>query len=163
MKSRTVGRIAGNRAALRLSCGRGCQLRAGDCTAWLGVVGFELRCAERKFISLKCHVSSDSEPPTFEWSGQSVTAHFVHTRTVPERHPSPYLPLEPVGDKCPKQGKDRKHQVGSCTDSPLCRESRRIEFSGTTPGSSRVGNMRCHVSIRNSATVLAASTARFAI
>jgi hypothetical protein len=32
-----------------------------DCVA--GVVGFELRCAERKFISLRCRVSSDSGAP----------------------------------------------------------------------------------------------------
>src|SRR5580704_13097773 len=32
-----------------------------DCVA--GVVGFELRCAERIFISLRCRVSSDSGAP----------------------------------------------------------------------------------------------------
>jgi|HubBroStandDraft_6_1064221.scaffolds.fasta_scaffold201574_2 hypothetical protein len=32
-----------------------------DCVA--GVVGFELRCAQRKFISLRCRVSSDSGAP----------------------------------------------------------------------------------------------------
>jgi hypothetical protein len=39
--------------------------------------------------------------------------------------------LEQIGDKCSKQVDDRKHRIG-WSDSPLQRESYRIEFSGTT-------------------------------
>ena len=37
-----------------------------------GVVGYELRCAERKFISLRCRVSSDSGAPAETAAGRRM-------------------------------------------------------------------------------------------
>ena len=47
--------------------------------------------------------------------------------------------LERIGDKRRKQADDRKHRIERCADSASPRESRWIEFSGTTGAAAAAG------------------------
>src|SRR5580704_2529181 len=136
---RSQGRLAAESEAMTGSRGLGNVAAETDCVA--GVVGFELRCAERKFISLRCRVSSDSGTPAetaavprendlLRWGCSPRLPSRPHCEPHTERSPhltSKFESSHPGRSDTNFDGREWIQQLLSCTSVQCLRRSNQPE------------------------------------